>query len=655
MKINIKKLIHILCASSLIFTQSVTATVKASDVTVNPITVPDIPIEFSKQTTVYTQTDFDSSDFSTIKAGWVDYLFYPGVATWSVSNTEGNPSNSLKLGGNTDTDNTTGYFALKSAYDRYANNDPGTIHKISFDVMSKSGGTVLFYFCKPEYSRLSAGLKIEGTKLTSIADNSKNYGTLPADEWCNVEFLYNIQTDDMYTLVNGQVVDGAKYGLDGLLHSLYFDQSNYSNVYIDNISYTVLTPGEPGEDSEPEAPSFSSPEERKAVLEMKSEVAENFDELSSIDNQRSLANGYIQKDSGTWSVIDEENGKSLCFDCANLEATNSNARIYIENTYTSAAISEISFDMYFDDFAAERKIDFKLDGGWITDDIRIVIDSYGNLTGHNVMSSMRFETGKWYTISFFADCVLDRLWVSVDGEVCAQVELSKDYNYFSIAELVSGASITRYDNFLYTVYAEKPAIESVSAENTTIEIVMNTDIKVSENIGGKNNPIDFTKLISIFGDDTSMEISDVQYDAENRKFIVTTKSPFESAFNYTVLMNSIQSVQDISIPENYKYDFKSKAKDYDIISVISDDDGKITAKVVNKTGENKNVVMIVVSKDDNGAVTSVTTSETYIISEKTKYISVAPSDANAQHLEVMFINSWETGVPLKFTTYKITK
>lgn len=209
-----------------------------------------LPQNFSKITTAYSMSEFDTSDYSTPKSGWVDYMFYPSSATWQISDTVGNPGRCLRFGGFDNSDNTTGYFALKSVYDRYAPNDGGTIHELSFDVKSTNGGSVLFYFCKSEYSRLQAGLRIDDSKMTSIADNTKNYGTLTKDMWYNVKFVYNAETDDMYTLIDNKVVDCEKYGLNGVFHSVYFDQSNYSEVFTDNIVYSIKTPTL-SEDEEP--------------------------------------------------------------------------------------------------------------------------------------------------------------------------------------------------------------------------------------------------------------------------------------------------------------------------------------------------------------------------------------------------------------------
>ena len=78
----------------------------------------------------------------------------------------------------------------------------------------------------------------------------------------------------------------------------------------------------------------------------------------------------------------------------------------------------------------------------------------------------------------------------------------------------------------------------------------------------------------------------------------------------------------------------------------------IKATVVNTTGGEKTVVMVVVGKNENGAITSMISTSKIAVGEDGQELQLTPDDGNAVAFEAFFIENWETGIPVKSVVYK---
>ena len=534
---------------------------------------------------------------------------------------------------------------MSLAFDAYFD----TLPTQNWDVNAKNNGTDSWVY---------AMLNINGQDKT-FGFNGK---TMPAEEdrWYNFYFDWDFTDSHMCSV----------YVDDVLLNTL--DITGHSKLnriglgaqkdwYMDNLIWDAdlsdeppVLPDdsdepEPDPEPEPDVPPVASDEleEHKKLFVQTQSLFVDFNSYTDVLSSSSLENGMIVLNQGAgWNLSpinsdkgDDESGQSLKIVGEGLKSPT--PRLLFYNVAGSGKIHEISFDIYYDSFSTHRKdMNYTLahSGGdtWIGG---IQIGANGEVLNNGSDTGKRIQTGEWHTVTYFVDCVNFKVWHLFDGEPVYVGALETHYTHLSRIELTTAEGNVYVDNVKQVRYSLSPKAVSASAKGYIAEIVMSSGIDTS--VG------DFSEYITMWKDGNEIDIESVEYVSDEKKFVITTKSPIETSTKYVVKFDSsLVSDEGVAFDDDYSYSFTSDSNTFDVTSLVKNSDGSYTAKVLNRTGKNQTVIMVIVGKSADGSIISMDSSASYQVANKAVTIKLTPA-AGAQSYDIYFIDSWESRICVK--------
>lgn len=524
-----------------------------------------------------------------------------------------------------------------------------TLPTQNWDVNAKNNGTDQWVY---------AMLNINGQDKT-FGFNGK---TMPAEEdrWYNFYFDWDFTDSHMCSV----------YVDDVLLNTM--DISGHSKLnriglgaqkdwYMDNLIWDAdlsdeppMLPDdseepEPDPDPDPDVPPTASDEleEHKKLFVQTSSRFVDFNSYTDVLSSSSLENGMIVLNQGAgWNLStinsdkgDEESGQSLKIVGEGLKSPV--PRLLFYNTAGAGKIHEISFDIYYDEFSSYRKdMNYTLahSGGdtWIGG---IQIGANGEVLNNGSDTGKRIQTGEWHTITYFVDCVNFKVWHLFDGEQVYYGAPESHYTRLSRIELTTADGNVYIDNVKQFRYSLSPKAVSATASGYSAEIMMSAGIDTA--IG------DFSDYITLWKDDNEIDIESVEYISDEKKFVISTKKPIETCSKYVVKFDStLISDEGVPFDDDYSYTFTSSSNTFDVTSLVKNSDGSYTAKVSNRSGKTRTVIMVIVGKSSDGSIVSMDSSESYQVANKTVTIKLSPT-VEAESYDIYFIDSWESRISIK--------
>ena len=627
---------------------------------------PDValPMEDDDGTVIYSKSDFSSDTYSANGQKQLDNLLYNDKGTSSAY--EDSETNAFKFG-------KQGYFTLKNALDTYnLENDEidVKVHEFSFSI-KYTGANIYLYPCGNSNNRDAAGsLVIQGTRFTNDNDG-RSYGTAPQDVWYRVKFTYDVENAKVYVSLNNAVVySGTSSIIGSNFQSVLYQHGDGTNAMIDDITYVVkgevsddpsTPPSSPDEPDEPgdggdtdefaPVPGVGSTDIKIPLSDIEGTIIYSNGEFPAetyVASSVKQLDPMVYHEQGTSGVgTDETNGSVFSFGKQGyLTAKNALDAYVQENGNVPGAIHELKFDMKLDGGSVYI---YPCGGGNSRDAVSSLVLRTTALTNDNDGASYgTLPSGKWYRFGFTLDTITGTVYVSVNGAVVyTGVSGILASSLYSILYQQTTDATVSIDNITYAIKGSTN-IESVSVSGNSVFALTNDKLITTKD--GKD--IDFSKLVSLYCGSDEVAVDSVSYDVTKKEFTIKAKKPLISAFEYTIkLSDTIVSENGIYVRENYEYKFKTPSMAFDVDEVW-EEGSTIKATVINTTGREKTVVMAVVGKNENGAITSMISTSKTVVGEDGLELQLTPDDENAITSEAFFIENWESGIPVKGGVYK---
>ncbi len=619
----------------------------------------EIPLSDVEGTIIYKNGDFSSGTYVSSSAKQLDSMIYQDKGTSSVGTDE--------TSGSVFSFGTQGFMTTENALDAYVRengNVSGTIQELTFDI-KVSSGLVFLYPCTEGNNRdWAPSLVFRGTTLTNDSDGA-NYGQLPNDVWYRVKYTFDTATGTVYTSVNGAVVyKGVSEVLTNSLYSVLYQTTADSIVSIDNIKYAIkgensddpstppTTPEEPEDDTQEFLPvaGVGSTDIKVPLSDVEGTIIYKNGQFSSetfVTSEGKQLDAMFYQELGTSSVgTDRTNGSTFSFGKQGyLTPKNALDTYALDNGNVPGAIHEVTFDIKF---SSGLVFIYPCGGGNARDNAASLVFRGTTLASDAGAEYGTLPLNKWYRIKFTVDTSKAIAYTSVNGAVVHKGEtVNLASSLYSVLFQKTDDTTFSIDNVKYVIKGSTE-IESVSVSGNTVVALTNDKLITTKD--GKN--IDFSKLVSLYCGNDIVDVDSVSYDETKKEFTIKTKKPLISAFEYTIkLSDTIVSESGIYVRENYEYNFKTPSKAFDIDEVWKEE-STIKATVVNTTGSGKTVVMVVVGKNENGAITSMISTPKTVVGEDGLELQLTPDDENAITFEAFFIENWETGIPVKGGVYK---
>jgi len=621
----------------------------------------EIPLSGIEGTVIYSNGEFPSETYVASSAKQLDSMIYHDNGTTSVGTDE--------TSGSVFSFGTQGWLKINNALNAYVqeNGDvPGTIHEVTLDIKLSSGIAFLYPCGGGDNRDAAASLVFNGTTLSS--DVGVTYGTTPTNTWYRVKFTLDTVTKTIYTSVNGAVVYKAvSETLGNSLYSVLYQTTADSTVSIDNIKYAVkdelsdepstppTPPDEPGDGGDTgefaPVPGVGSTDIKIPLSDIEGTIIYSIGEFSPetyVASEVKQLDPMIYHEQGTSRVgTDGTNGSVFSFGKQGyLTSKNALDAYVLENGTVPGAIHELTFDIKLSSGLVYL---YPCGGGNNRDWAPSLVIRGTTLT--NDSDGANYGTlplGNWYRIKFTFDTIKSTIYTSVNGAVVyTGVSSILASTLYSVLYQSTEDSTVIIDNIKYAIKGSTE-IDSVSVSGNTVVALTNDKLITTKD--GKN--IDFSKLVSLYCGNDIVDVDSILYDETKKEFTIKTKKPLISAFEYTIkLSDTIVSENGIYVSENYEYTFKTPSMAFDIDEVWKEG-STIKATVVNTTGSEKTVVMVVVGKNENGAITSMISTSKTVVGEDGLELQLTPDDENAIDFEAFFIENWETGIPVKGGVYK---
>ncbi|MBE7050430.1 MAG: hypothetical protein E7394_06610 [Ruminococcaceae bacterium] len=611
-----------------------------------------LPREDEEGISIYQKSDFDTATYTSNGQNQLDAVLYNDRGSSSVV-TDGD-NTSFKFG-------SQGYMTFKNALDAYTAENGSidvAVHEVSFSI-KYTGANIYLYPCGVNNNRdASASLVIIGTRLTNDY-NGQTYGNLPANTWYRVKFTYDAENSKAYVSVNNALVYSGTSSIIGSdFRSILYQHGDGTNAEIDDIVYIVK--GETSSTPPTPPPSGDEDEDDDAFAPVPG-VGDTSIEipLYDIDGTVIYSNGEFSSDTyvassikqldpilyheiGTSSVgADASTGSVFSFGKQGYFTPKNALDAYVaQNGSVPGAIHEITFDIKITGGSVYL---YPCGGGNSRDAAASMVFNGSTLTNDNDGANYgTVPTGKWYKVKFTLDTISGTVYSSLNGvAVYAGASGILSSSLYSVLYQQSNDATVFIDNITYSVKGSTN-IESVTVDNNIVYIAMNDELVLTP-----EETADFTPFVALFSGEDEVELSKAVYDSSKNQIVLTAKKPLISATEYKItLSDELVSVSGINVRENYEYTFKTDAMAFDVTEV-KNVSGAICATVVNLTGTEKSIVMVVAGKNENGAITSIASTPKTLVGSDGATLSLIPSDDLASSFEVFFIESWETSYPVK--------
>lgn len=273
-----------------------------------------------------------------------------------------------------------------------------------------------------------------------------------------------------------------------------------------------------------------------------------------------------------------------------------------------------------------------------------------NGTEGNETKSGVFKKDEWYNIKYCADVKKGLYWMWLNGEMQTPAS-GKGFTGIASGKIDTLRIETRlsksdmyFDNVTILRYSFCPSVTGIEADGDTIIVRFSDTVYINS---------DFAKKAELkLGDETT---GIAEASANGNSIIIKTEGGLETAAEYLLIMP-----EDLTYAGNMqmgaktcKY-FTTQAADFDITDVHFTKSGNLTgaeAVITNKTGTAKSIVMVMIEKNENGAVTKVySTAEETVEAGGNKILAISPAAQGTA--EVFFIESWSNVIAIKNAKYK---
>lgn len=612
-----------------------------------------LPREDEEGISIYQKSDFDTATYTSNGQNQLDAVLYNDRGSSSVV-TDGD-NTSFKFG-------SQGYMTFKNALDAYTAENGSidvAVHEVRFSI-KYTGANIYLYPCGVNNNRdASASLVIIGTRLTNDY-NGQTYGNLPANTWYRVKFTYDAENSKVYVSVNNALVYSGTSSIIGSdFRSILYQHGDGTNAEIDDIVYIVKgetsstppTPPPSGDEDEDEddafapVPGVGDTSIAIPLYDIDGTVIYSNGEFSSdtyVASSVKQLDPILYHETGTSSVgTDASTGSVFSFGKQGYFTPKNALDIYVaQNGSVPGAIHEITFDIKITGGSVYL---YPCGGGNSRDAAASMVFNGSTLTNDNDGANYgTVPTGKWYKVKFTLDTISGTVYSSLNGvAVYAGASGILSSSLYSVLYQQSNDATVFIDNITYSVKGSTN-IESVTVDNNIVYIAMNDELVLTP-----EETADFTPFVALFLGEDEVALSKAVYDSSKNQIVLTAKKPLISATEYRItLSDELVSVSGINVRENYEYTFKTDAMAFDVTEV-KNVSGAICATVVNSTETEKSIVMVVVGKNENGAITSIASTPKTLVGSDGATLSLIPSDDLASSFEVFFIESWETSYPVK--------
>ncbi len=266
-----------------------------------------------------------------------------------------------------------------------------------------------------------------------------------------------------------------------------------------------------------------------------------------------------------------------------------------------------------------------------------------------------FEAEKWYSFKYECDTNTMTYWFYINGEM-----ITPEEGYAFQKPLTSNGLLD------LRIQYHIPVSQSIYIDNIHFYVPASLYITGAEG-SGKNigvtpsEALDWSSLsgnVFLYQNDVNVPIDAVAYDGSINTIKVTTKEPVITSTEYKIVFGKgVRKPSGGNIEyEMVKY-FMTESSEFDVLSVDFEVDGSKTgakAKIQNLTDEARTIVMVMVLKDERGAVESVHSSEVVTLAPQTEeqMLQIAPTENLGLHAEVFFLKDWAGSKCAKSAIYQ---
>lgn len=267
----------------------------------------------------------------------------------------------------------------------------------------------------------------------------------------------------------------------------------------------------------------------------------------------------------------------------------------------------------------------------------------------SVVSDCAFETGKWYSIKLYTDLAERTVRLCVNdkciGQFTAPESMGKLVKTNKISAVIAGTDGAEiyFDNYIVSRVWEKTAIVSAEADSES---------------GGKAVNI---KLDSAITPDMADMIKSAKLICAGRELVITDCRPSEDGKTLTLVSPNkiptavgIKCTIELTTGDAVSTDIMLAEEAFDITNVtFGKSGGKITAsaKIVNKTGEDRHVIMLMTLYNADGEICGTSVSEADVPHGSINAQMNITGGTDAASARVFFINNLLEGAPLKGIYY----
>ncbi len=281
---------------------------------------------------------------------------------------------------------------------------------------------------------------------------------------------------------------------------------------------------------------------------------------------------------------------------------------------------------------------------------------------------------KWMNVKYICDSVNNIFWLYVDG-VCYTAEDGNGFyanlkeptvNDVRVEFVIPKGKSLYLDNIVYGRITSYTEVSNVEVSDRFVNISFNNDLS-ADSLILYDEIVEDGKLTRVFAGIQNMEIThncapieivDGSFDKASNTISLTAAKPLISGEQYLINLDSDtkdSNNNSIGLPAAKYFSLSYNTIDVTSFEFIVNN-GKVgfKANVCNTDYQSgDSVVAVMVQKDSNGAVTSLSSTPVCTMNETDEEytLSLAPTFDCNSNVEVFFMNGWENCKILKNMTY----